>query len=109
MDTLDSKPGRITPLTEKLKDLEKKGFDQELRFVDGVLKDEAGNIYKPSDLKIVEEHRFEGESDPGDMTILYAVESDNGLKGTVVTPYGTYEDELAEFMIGVEEKSKLGK
>lgn len=109
MGKVDEKPSRITPLSEKIKDLEKKGFNKELRFVEGVLKDEAGNTYKPSDLKIVEEHRFEGESDPGDMTILYAVESGNGLKATVATPYGTYEDELAEFMMDVEEKRKLGE
>ncbi len=105
MNTQDSK-AHLTPLSVKLKELEEKGYQQEFVFAGGVLKDTSGNTYQASELKIIEEHRFEGESNPDDMSILYAVKGQNGVKGTVVTPYGTYVDELAEFMKDVEEQRK---
>lgn len=107
MDTRDSQ-AHLTPLSIKQKELEEKGYNRQFTFSNGVLKDKEGNTYQAADLKIVEEHRFEGESDPGDMSILYAVESRTGAKGTVITPYGAYVDELSEFMMNVEAENEAG-
>lgn len=106
-DTRDSQ-AHLTPLSIKMKELEDKGFDQQFVFANGVLKDKSGKTYQASDLKILEEHRFEGESDPGNMSILYAIQSKTGTKGTVATAYGTYADELAEFMIDVPAEKEAG-
>lgn len=108
MDTRDSQ-AHLTPLSIKLKELEKKGYTQQFIYANGTLKDRDGNTYEASDLKITEEHRFEGESAPEDMSILYAVKSRQGTKGTVVTPYGgPHVDELSEFMIDVEAEDEAG-
>lgn len=107
MDTRDSQ-AHLTPLSVKLKELEKKGYNQQFIFANGALKDKNGNTYQAADLKITEEHRFEGESAPEDMAILYAVRSRKGTKGTVVAPYGPYVDELSEFMIDVEAEDEAG-
>ncbi len=55
--------------------------------------------YEPKDISIVAEHRFEGMSDPSDMSILFVVESNNGdSKGTVLAGYGPSNDnEMALF------------
>ncbi len=108
MSNTEDSGAYLTPLSTKIKELEKKGFDQELVFANGTLKDKTGKTYQATDLKILEEHRFEGESDPGSMSILYALQSNSGVKGTVVTAYGTYADELAEFMVDVPSEREAG-
>ena len=97
-----------TPLTETLTALEKKGYTTQFKFEDGVLKDRTSQKnYQSQELLIDEEYRFEGESNPGDMSILYAITTTDGTKGPVVDAYGTYSDnELGEFMSRVKEKSK---
>jgi hypothetical protein len=107
MDTRDSQ-AHLTPLSVRLKELEDKGYKQQFVYANGSLKDQDGNQYQATDLIIAEEYRFEGESAPEDMSILYAVESNSGTKGTVVAPYGTYIDELSEFMVDVEAKDEAG-
>jgi hypothetical protein len=38
----------------------------------------------------VEHDRFEGASDPDDMSVVYAMESDDGLKGVIADAFGLY-------------------
>jgi hypothetical protein len=60
--------------------------------------------YKAEDLNITNFYRFEGESDPGDSSILYLVETNDGIKGTLLDAYGTYADkDISSFMFQVEE------
>jgi hypothetical protein len=45
-------------------------------------------------------YRFEGESDPSDEAILYAISSEkHGLKGLLVNGYGVSSDPLTEAMV----------
>jgi hypothetical protein len=41
---------------------------------------------------IREYHRFEGVSDPDDMCIVYGIEGQGGIRGTLVDAYGAYSD-----------------
>jgi hypothetical protein len=50
------------------------------------------NIYAPQDIHIDTFYRFEGESDPGDMAIMYSIHTTDGIKGTLIDAYGTYAD-----------------
>lgn len=64
--------------------------------------------YKPKDVKAVNFFRFEGISDPDDMSILYAIETTDGRKGTLVDAYGLYsDDETGEFMQSVDINKKV--
>ena len=66
-------------------------------------------VYLPEDVKIINFYRFEGESDPADNAILYAIETVSGEKGTLVDSYGTYYDaKISEFVKEVEEIEKRG-
>lgn len=58
--------------------------------------------FNAKDAKIVGFLRFEGESDPGDSSIAYMIETCDGQKGTLVDAYGMYADEkVTKFMKSV--------
>ena len=45
-------------------------------------------------------YRFEGDSDPGDESIVYAISSEkHGLKGVLVNAYGIYSEPLTDQML----------
>jgi hypothetical protein len=60
-------------------------------------------VYQPEDIKITNFYRFEGESDPGDNAVLYAIQTTNGERGTLTDAYGAYSDaHVANFIKEVE-------
>jgi hypothetical protein len=73
-------------------DLTRRGFTEDLRAVDGILRAATGEILQPRDLTIREIYRFEGVSDPDDMEVLYAIESAGGVRGTLADAFGVYAD-----------------
>ncbi|SFN74214.1 hypothetical protein SAMN04487989_103141 [Bizionia echini] len=48
--------------------------------------------YKPNQIFIKRTQRFEGLSNPSDMSILYAIETEDGKKGLVTASYGIDSD-----------------
>lgn len=40
--------------------------------------------FKPNELKIVKKYRFDGMTNPSDESTLYSLETNTGLKGTLV-------------------------
>lgn len=67
----------------------------------------ADKFYKPEEISIPNFYRFEGDTDPGDMSILYVIETVDGVKGTLVDAYGTYSDgTVNKFMRQVEDIHK---
>ncbi len=61
------------------------------------------NHYRPEEIQVVNFYRFEGESDPDDNAILYIIETNDGIKGTLVDAYGVYNDtRISQFMKEVE-------
>ena len=54
--------------------------------------------FNPEDFKIVEVYRYEGDSDPADEAVVYAIESKNGLKGVLVNGYGISAETLSSEM-----------
>ena len=55
--------------------------------------------YHPDDIEINHFYRFEGESNPDDSSIIYAIETKDGEKGTLIDSYGAYTDpEIANFI-----------
>ncbi len=64
-------------------------------------------VFLPEDVKINNFYRFEGESDPSDSSILYAIETKSGEKGTLIDGYGMYYNaKISEFIKEVEEIHK---
>ncbi len=64
-------------------------------------------LYAPEEVDIVNFYRFEGMSDPGDNSILYEIQTSDGAKGTLVTPYGPdCPAYVAEFVARIEQIEK---
>lgn len=84
-------PHYITPLVLEMKALKDMGYVYEFEMrEEGLMSTDSGKIYTPDEVKIGEHFRFEGISDPEDMSILYTVTTYDGKKGTVVDAFGTY-------------------
>src|SRR5688572_18054209 len=54
--------------------------------------------FDPGDFEIVEVYRFEGNTDPADEAIVYAIESSKGHKGVLVNGYGPSSDTMGAEM-----------
>lgn len=54
--------------------------------------------YHPEDFEIVEVYRYEGNSDPPDEAVVYAIEGRDGKKGILVSGYGPSADEMSDEM-----------
>jgi hypothetical protein len=68
------------------------------------------HAYSPEEVHVVNFFRFEGASDPADSSILYAIETDDGKKGTLTDAYGPYaEPQVSKFFKKVEDISKKPK
>lgn len=73
----------------------------------GLLSLQHERIYDPQHVKIVNFYRFEGASDPADNSILYVIETNDGVKGTLVDAYGPYADRKVQAFI--EEVENINK
>jgi hypothetical protein len=86
-------PVRDVTLTGTLADLAGRGFTEEFAVAgDGLRARGAVRTFRAEDLTIREFHRFEGVSDPDDMSIVYAIESTDGTRGTLVDAFGVYSN-----------------
>src|SRR5689334_10654145 len=88
--------------------LKREGFKEDFMVKDKKLQSYDGSgTYTPEEVKILNFYRFEGESDPADNAILYAIETSDGHKGLLSDAYGVYADnETTKFIASVEEINK---
>jgi len=54
---------------------------------------------QPDEFEITEAYRFEGESNPDDEAIVYAIESKHGHKGVLLNGFGPTADSLANELV----------
>ncbi len=100
----------MTDLEKCLHKLEEKGYNDQFRVEKKYLQSltDKKKKYKPKDVKAVNFYRFEGISDPDDMSILYAIETCDGRKGTLIDAYGNYsDDDTGAFMQEVDINKKV--
>lgn len=100
---------RMQPLVDVLKVVRQRGYTSDFMVTDdGSFRETASQkAYLPDQVKIVDFYRFEHDTNPGDMAILYVVETSDGLKGTISDAYGAYSDAKTEnFMRQVEDLGK---
>lgn len=94
-----------------IKQYQQKGYvtDYQIRNKD-LIDLKSKKEYKPEDIFIVAEHRFEGMSNPSDMSILYVIEAKNNSRGTVLVPYGAANaTSLAEFFAMIPKENCSNK
>ena len=69
------------------------GYTESFKVTDeGLYAHEKDKHYAPAEVHINNFFRFEGASDPADNSILYAIETNDGTKGTLTDAYGPYGD-----------------
>ncbi len=88
-------------VTEAINDLRNRGFNVDFNIAfDKLLCVQNNACLNPSEFEIVETYRFEGETNPSDEDVVYAVESKEGsLKGIVTSAYGLYADSVSTEML----------
>lgn len=86
----------------------KHGYAENFSVADeGLFAPSQAQHFGPADVHIVNFYRFEGSSNPEDMSILYVVETNSGIRGTLVDAYGTYADSgVNDFITQVKDMQK---
>lgn len=85
-------------VTEAVNTFKKQGFNIDFNLEENLLPRHVEEL-EAQNFRIVAIFRYEGNSDPADEAIVYAIESMSGLKGTWVTGYGMYADVVSEQML----------
>lgn len=86
---------------EALNDLKTRGYTVDFNMAFNKLVSlEKGHELEPEDFEIREFYRFEGDSNPADEEILFAIESQDGkIKGVLTAAFGTYADAVSENLL----------
>lgn len=90
-------------VSEAVNDLAKRGYTNDLSVMaeKGCLVcNTTFTELSPEEFKIDEVHRFEGQTDPGDEMIVFAISSlDGKIKGVVVNAFGIYSSYRASKLV----------
>ncbi|MBC7535129.1 MAG: phosphoribosylpyrophosphate synthetase [Ferruginibacter sp.] len=81
--------------------LKERGYtlDFNLAF-DKLICHENSMCLNPLEFEITEVHRFEGDTNPSDEDVVYAVESKDGkIKGSISGAFGMYADSVSNEMV----------
>lgn len=83
-------------LVDALADLRERGYEAD--FATDTVCLYCGELdirLNPEEFHVDEVYRFEGDSNPDDSSVLYAISSSTGIKGTLVDAYGAYADTMS--------------
>ena len=90
-------------VSEAVNDLVKRGYTSDFNLnhdVNFLICNKTSTSLSPEEFEIDEVHRFEGDTDPGDETIVFAISSmKHDIKGIVVNAYGMYADNAASRIV----------
>ncbi len=84
-------------VVEALNGLKAEGYSTNFNIAfDRIICSEKKNILKPDQFEITQVFRFEGDTNPSDEDVVYAIESKDGkLKGVLTSAFGTYADDVS--------------
>ena len=88
-------------VTEAVKALKAKGYNIDFNIAfDKLICSDNDVCLQPDEFEITEVHRFEGDSNPDDEDVVYAVESKDGKnKGVITSAFGMYADPISDRII----------
>ena len=83
-------------VSEAVNELAKRGYNTDFELMtekECLVCHQSSTSLSPEEFEIDEIHRFEGDTDPGDEMIVYAISSEKySMKGVVINAYGMYSD-----------------
>ncbi|MCB9169468.1 MAG: phosphoribosylpyrophosphate synthetase [Flavobacteriales bacterium] len=88
-------------LSQAVNDLQRRGYVDELELAGTHIACRARAIELDPDAFVIDEfHRFEGETDPSDESIVYAISAGSaGIRGILINAYGPYGSEVTQAMV----------
>ena len=88
-------------LSQAVNDLQARGYSDDLTLDDEcVICHGSNTALQPEDFNIDEFHRFEGESNPSDESIVYAISSSkHDVKGILINAFGPGASGLNQAMV----------
>ena len=98
----------LSPMVDILRKLHEEGYTVQFRADEkGITSDATQKHYSANKVTINHFYRFEGESSSDDSSIVYAIETASGEKGTLIDSYGAYSDpHIESFIKDVESITK---
>jgi hypothetical protein len=91
----------IDTVTEALQELKQRGYTVDFNIAfDKLICSENKICLNPHEFEIVEVFRFEGDTNPSDEDVVYAIESKDGkIKGSMTSAFGLYAETASSEMI----------
>ncbi|WNJ16361.1 phosphoribosylpyrophosphate synthetase [Pontibacter sp. G13] len=87
-------------LSEAVNDLQARGYAYDFSLKGDLLTSKnLGAHFRKGTFTVREVHRFEGMSDPSDNSVVYAIETNLGVKGVLIDGYGIYADPASAELI----------
>jgi hypothetical protein len=101
---ITSSPAGEGTLTNLIAAFDEEGFTEHFMVRgDRLVGLESGARFDASEVVIRHVERFEGISDPDDMSVVYAIESRSGVRGTLTDAFGVYSNPVvSQFICRVE-------
>ncbi len=99
----------MTTLSEITSLLNERGYTIDFNLKDNCLEC-VGNLLRifPGEFMVDKHYRFEGQSDPGDEAIVYAISSAKyNLKGLLINGYGISSESITDEMIKALDENKV--
>lgn len=95
-------------MVDILRKLHSEGYTVQFKAEEkGIISGATQKRYKADKVHINHFYRFEGESSSDDSSVVYAIETSGGEKGTLIDSYGAYSDpHIASFIKDVESIKK---
>lgn len=85
-------------LSQAVNDLSKRGYTLSFEAKKNELECSDGSLHQPDHFEIKEVYRFEGMSSASDNAVVYAIETSDHKRGTLVDSYGVYAENLTPEM-----------
>lgn len=86
-------------LSEAIRTLQQAGYTYDFNLTSNQLEcRELQSVYEESEFEVEEFYKFEGDSNPDDTSIVYAIHTCTGAKGLLVDAYGVYSSALSPEM-----------
>lgn len=82
------------PVSEALEKLRQQGFTVDFNLKNNVISCSSGD-FRAAEFEIMDVYRYEGNSDPADEATVYAIQSNTGVKGVLVTGYSAAADNVS--------------
>jgi hypothetical protein len=96
---------KFETLSEAVNAYTKAGFTDSFRTAENSIKSSySKNDYQAKDLKIIKSFRFDGMTNPADESEVFAIEANDGTKGTLVMTHSSSHNHDVEFIRDIPRK-----